>query len=476
MIPGGAYTAIQHPDGTWDVLDVPIMGTGEVATYGASGKRSGSFDFDRAWLSRAIEVASLRRSEGFLARCFIDHHDGDGSRCDAGYLMPTRIGTVRMDGEDADALFADLMHVPGEVYTRIRSGRLPYRSMESYDPAGGFVSGLALLATEPPRWRLPMLTIGNEVACESPMVSAETEARIEVDARVVACARSDQAGGAWMRGRLMSKRATAPKTGAAKAAEEERREDDKPEPKTDDSPPKDDAKPDEAKGEDVGDEVPSTVDAAMSAVRNFKGTPEETKRLVEELLAFLRELSPGTQTEEGPPEQPAAPAHAKEPNVVKPNAEAIQAQARADLAESRLAAVEGKLSAIEAERALDAEVVKAAQDLSGKAGLGGDPIGFLRAKAKALGTEGFRIYVEAVKAHATDSPGEESGEVSSAALPDLPEDVAGIADPELQGVAIKAAQEWDRRNADGWPQVGRDLHIRTKVKKAKSAAKSARGS
>lgn len=472
-LPGGNYTAIQAADGTWTILDVPFMAVGKVATYNAAGERVGEHDFDRPWLERAIDIARVKRSEAFLARVFIDHHEGDGSQEGAGYLMPTRVGSVRMNDEDIDALFGDLLHVPWHAYHRIKEGDLPYRSFESFNPAGGFVSGLALMPTMPPRFDLPMLTIGTEIPwvepCEPGSVPHGTESPVEADMGLVACASKTQAVSAHRRGPRMPKPADTTiepeATAFAPPPAAKAKDGDEPKRKVEDDIDESADKPDEgeSKGGDDGgtedatkdtDGTPATVESVMRTVRGFKGTPEEVQALLAEMVAFLHEMSGDESKEEGPPEQERAAA--KEPRAMS-NAEkeAIAAQAKADLAM-------GKVEVLMAERDMDRAVAKAAAELR-EYPLGADPEKTLRAVGESKGIAGLETYVEAVKAHGTKSPGTGEDETADASLPDLPDDISASGSPDVQAKAIAAAREYDQSAAAGWPMGDRDRFIRRKV-------------
>jgi hypothetical protein len=163
-LPGGAYTAERAPSGKWTVHDVPIFAEhvredfcGDPLIIGAD------------WLRAALAMATIRRNrDGYLAPLHIRHHDlGFGGATSpvesAGFILPTRVGTMAVEGRDRAVLFADLLNVPDAIYQRIRAGELPYRSVEILNTAEPpEISSLALMDHDVPYFRLPLLTIGDE--------------------------------------------------------------------------------------------------------------------------------------------------------------------------------------------------------------------------------------------------------------------------------------------------------------------------
>lgn len=161
VLPGGAYTAVRNPDGTYDVLDVPIMGPIP------EGDHDNAVGLDADWMNRAVVRARQRlANDTYLPLLHIRHHvrGGAGSVERGGYFLPRYVRSITYDGQVIPAMFADLKHVPAHVYERIRAGDLPYRSIEVNDlTAQPEVDSLALLPDEVPFFRLPLLTIGKEV-------------------------------------------------------------------------------------------------------------------------------------------------------------------------------------------------------------------------------------------------------------------------------------------------------------------------
>ena len=64
------YTATQHPDGTWSILDVPIFA--EVP----KGARGSNQEVGREWMEEALRKARFRREkDGYIAPLHV-HHTG----------------------------------------------------------------------------------------------------------------------------------------------------------------------------------------------------------------------------------------------------------------------------------------------------------------------------------------------------------------------------------------------------------------
>jgi hypothetical protein len=153
-LPGGGYAAKQRPDGTWDILDVPIMGTID------EGERRNEEEIGVEWMQEAIAKAKSREAEGYLAPLHIQHHEFGVTTRRAGFVLPTRVGTVRYEGEEIPALYADLLAIPEDVFASIERAEIPYRSVEIHDWDVPEINSLALLEDEVPFFRFEMLTIG----------------------------------------------------------------------------------------------------------------------------------------------------------------------------------------------------------------------------------------------------------------------------------------------------------------------------
>lgn len=168
---GGQYTAERNPDGSWNVRDVPIFVCHD--------------ELDEKWCEKAIARAQQRLGEGYVAPLHFRHHSfTSDSPADAaaippaGSFVPKRLGKLPYEGTEANVVFADFLGVPDEIYQQIKSGKIKHRSVEIYDTSRSEFDTCALLDHEPPRWKLPILTIGKEVDRNSPsFYSARTPRR-----------------------------------------------------------------------------------------------------------------------------------------------------------------------------------------------------------------------------------------------------------------------------------------------------------
>lgn len=165
-LPGGRYRSEQNPDGTWNVYDVPIMGAGELPL--GNGK---PFEIDRAWLESALAKAKISEAEGYASPLHVNHHETGEPVEGAGQFVLTEIRDGVCDGEKMPLLYANLIRVQPYVYQRMMAGALAYRSFESVDVRNEGVTSLALMAHQPPRFKLPLLIPFTDPAAPPPITS-----------------------------------------------------------------------------------------------------------------------------------------------------------------------------------------------------------------------------------------------------------------------------------------------------------------
>lgn len=183
-VDGGMYAADQNADGTWNVRGVPVFAEHE--RFGHS--------FDAAWISNAVSRATELYSDGYLAPLHVGHHPSLKVER-AGWFKPTRVETRAFAGRPPVAvMFADLLSVPANVYSRLRAGGLPYCSVEVLRE--GFdepeIKSLALLEHEAPFFAFPLITVGRERGQRAPELVAAA-------APVVACYNSPRGASALFR-------------------------------------------------------------------------------------------------------------------------------------------------------------------------------------------------------------------------------------------------------------------------------------
>ena len=151
-------TAVQNLDGTFNIKDVLIFA--ELPP----GARGNERKIGKRWMEAAIKTAEFREQEqDYLPPLHILHH-GQEQPIRAGHFRVTHVEKITYDGRDTFALLADLVDIPAEMFARVRSGEFPYRSVEIFainaepgDKEPPVINGLALLDTEEPFFRFPML-------------------------------------------------------------------------------------------------------------------------------------------------------------------------------------------------------------------------------------------------------------------------------------------------------------------------------
>ncbi len=155
---GGAYKFRTNDDGSFTILDVPIMSEVPPGEKGNKNKVS------REWMKKAVLKAQQRaKLDGYMAPLHIDHHDTGKSTSPAGFIIPTRVGKMKYEGKNLWTVFANL-EVQGPIMEKIRRKELPYRSVEIFGwDKPPEINSLALLSDEVPFFRYPVLTLGDEL-------------------------------------------------------------------------------------------------------------------------------------------------------------------------------------------------------------------------------------------------------------------------------------------------------------------------
>lgn len=160
--PGLSLTAVENADGTWNILDVPIM------PPVPAGSRMNDEEIGVDWMRKAVETARVEHDLGHLGSLGVFHHPdldiGASSKpAYAGKILPTRVGVSRMREGSVPCLYCDFLFVPSEIVDRIERHELSYRSPEVVNWAKFRIDNVVLLSTEPPFFRLPMLGIGERI-------------------------------------------------------------------------------------------------------------------------------------------------------------------------------------------------------------------------------------------------------------------------------------------------------------------------
>jgi hypothetical protein len=160
-LPGGEYEAIQNPDGSWNILDVPIFAEHKVQTP------DGKIHIGKDWMLAALESAKNREADDrYLPPLHIHHHGTGRDTKLAGFFRLKDVQETMYQGKEIWATFADLVSVPDKIYREIKRGRLPYRSVEIHRVSTPSIDSLAIMPDVVPFFRLPMLTVGEEKPIE----------------------------------------------------------------------------------------------------------------------------------------------------------------------------------------------------------------------------------------------------------------------------------------------------------------------
>lgn len=169
-LPGGEHRAIQNADGTWNVENVPIFAEHTVEIPGTDEKGKPEvqkFKVGREWLESALKKAVARfLDDGYMAPLHIHHHIFGKDTQPAGFFKLKRVAKAKYEGKQMWTAFADLVNVPPDIFSLIRRGMLPYRSVEIHNIEKPEIDSLALLDDEVPFFRFKLLTIGKEIANE----------------------------------------------------------------------------------------------------------------------------------------------------------------------------------------------------------------------------------------------------------------------------------------------------------------------
>jgi len=156
--PSGGYLAEMDDDGQfWNIRDVPFF------SELPAGTRSNETSISREWMEAVISRhRELESQQKYLPAVHANHH-GDGRETfRIGFLRPTRVGRLVLDGKLRWTLFGDIIRVENNHFEQIKDMRYPYRSAEIGRGWKPEIASLALSEDEAPHFKLPMLTIGEE--------------------------------------------------------------------------------------------------------------------------------------------------------------------------------------------------------------------------------------------------------------------------------------------------------------------------
>ncbi len=181
---GGKHTAIQNEDGTWNVLNVPIMVEHSVIFKNdpRGGPEPVKFRVNKDWmLSAAAKQQKRMREDGYIPPLHIHHHKPGAVKAQdveaAGKWRISAIRRAKYEGKMRWITFADFLQVPPDKFEKMDKGQLDYRSVEIMNLDKPEIDSLALLDHEVPFFRLSVLTISKKI--EHPAVDEVREAAKE---------------------------------------------------------------------------------------------------------------------------------------------------------------------------------------------------------------------------------------------------------------------------------------------------------
>lgn len=157
-VPGGGYLS-EFDESTefWAIRDVPFF------SELPAGTRSNEKAISKSWMESVVRRhKTLERDQKHLPPVHANHHDAGRENFRIGFLRPTRVGRLILDGKPRWTLFGDIVRIEDSHYSLIKDLGYPYRSAEIGIGWKPEISSLALLADEAPHFKLPMLTIGEE--------------------------------------------------------------------------------------------------------------------------------------------------------------------------------------------------------------------------------------------------------------------------------------------------------------------------
>lgn len=146
------YRATRNSDGTFNIHDVEVFGE---LSANACGNHPA---IDRAWLNGAIRTARRLEGEQFRYGCHVAPSGSTGVGTPAGYIRLSSVRPITYRGKRMQALFADMVRIPADVFESILRSQLPYREASVLRLNGTpEINSLSLRATRPPMFQFPVL-------------------------------------------------------------------------------------------------------------------------------------------------------------------------------------------------------------------------------------------------------------------------------------------------------------------------------
>lgn len=158
---GGQYTARVYPDGSADILHVPIFG--ELEAFARRNQQP----IGEEWHRAAWRADQQLAAQQYLPPAHVGHHDDGTPTRRAGFFRIVDVRRSLYRGRLQSTVFADFLRIPADIFARIRAGELPYVSAEICRWDRPEIASVALLSDEAPAFKFPLLTVGRVERVES---------------------------------------------------------------------------------------------------------------------------------------------------------------------------------------------------------------------------------------------------------------------------------------------------------------------
>lgn len=170
---GGEYPAVVYPDGSADLLGVPVFG--ELEAYA----RRNPFPIRADWHRDAWKANKEGEAEQYLPPTHVGHHDEGAAKPTqrAGYFRIVDVRPHVYRGKLQSTMFADLLRLPPDVFKLIEAGKLGYASPEVCHWREPEIASIALLDDEAPNFKFPLITVGKQSQAEREKFAAQKRHR-----------------------------------------------------------------------------------------------------------------------------------------------------------------------------------------------------------------------------------------------------------------------------------------------------------
>jgi len=151
-VKGGRYHIERLDDDLCVIYRVPIFGVVQPE------ERGNEEEIGEDWHTKAVHRMQSLIADGYMPPLHVGHHEFGKDVKPAGKFDANEVGLFRYNGKLQSVIFADL-YVDDHTAKLIAAGKLPYCSVElSGDWDEHEILSLALLDSEPPHFKFPLIT------------------------------------------------------------------------------------------------------------------------------------------------------------------------------------------------------------------------------------------------------------------------------------------------------------------------------